>query len=122
MVWSTQESGTELLHGEAQAGGGETGKSPSTAADKVGERGCHGARSAQRGRQRVRQENQASDTSVVWDNDRAARSPEWTTSPPELGTRRWAARPPEWRKIHGVLPESGRGSRVATGQRHPQSD
>ena len=47
--WGTQESGGGVLHGEAQSGRGDTGKSPSVAADEGGARGRHGASSAQRG-------------------------------------------------------------------------
>ena len=68
MAWGTQERGAELLHGEVQASGGETGKSPPAAANEEGTRGRHGARPAQRGRQGGRRKNQVGNTLGVWDN------------------------------------------------------
>ena len=57
MAWGTQEIGAEMLHGDARAKTGKTGKFPSGAANEAGMRGCHGARQAQRGRQGIRPEN-----------------------------------------------------------------
>ena len=50
----TLESGAERPQGEAMTGRGDTVKSPSAAAKKLGARGRHGARPAQRGNSGVR--------------------------------------------------------------------
>ena len=68
-LWGMQESDAGALHGEAWASVGDTGKSPSTAADKAGAWGRHGARLAQRGRQGGRWENKDGKTSGVWGDD-----------------------------------------------------
>ena len=46
--WDTQESEAGGLQGGARAGGRDTGKAPSTAANKEGMQGRHGARPGQR--------------------------------------------------------------------------
>ena len=48
-TWVTQDSGAGATHGDARAGGGNTGKAPSTATNEAGARGRHGARPEQRG-------------------------------------------------------------------------
>ena len=69
MPWGTQESGAGALHGEAQAGGGDTRKAPSMANDKAGAQGLHGVRPAERGKSRGRREKQAVETSGVRGNN-----------------------------------------------------
>ena len=64
-----QESGAEALHGDAQAGGGDTGKAPSTAAEEEVTWGRHGARLVQRGQEGGRSENVGGKTSVVRGDD-----------------------------------------------------
>ena len=66
MARVTLESVAKRPQGKAMAGGGNTGKSPSADADESGERGCHGARQAQRGENGGRQGNSAGKTLGVW--------------------------------------------------------
>ena len=58
------------LHGEMQASGGNSGKSPSVVADKALTWGRHGARPAQRGILGGRREDEAIETLVVRGGDR----------------------------------------------------
>ena len=65
-----QESGEGELPGDVIAGGGDTRKAPSAAANETGVQGRHGARPANRGRYRGRWENQADESSKLRGNDR----------------------------------------------------
>ena len=55
--WGTQESGAGGLQVGAQAGGSNDSKAPSTAANKAGTQGRHGAGQGQGGKSGGQQEN-----------------------------------------------------------------
>ena len=97
----TQESGADRHLGDAMAGGGNTRKASSTAADARGAGGRHGARTAQKGRFTGQQETRLANSWECGVTTEAARPPEWSTIPPEWGVRRGAARPLEWQETHG---------------------
>ena len=61
----SQESNTGGISGDATDGGGDTGKATSTAVDKAGAGGRHGARPGVRGRIVGRQEKPARESSGV---------------------------------------------------------
>ena len=85
MAWGTQESGKGELPGDAMAGGGDTEKAPSVAANKVGPRGRHGARPANRVRYRGRRENQEDEYSEVQGNDRGCEASRVAHESPGVG-------------------------------------
>ena len=58
------------VQGSVRAGGGNTGKAPSSSADEAGSQGCHWARSVQRRKKGCRQENTGGKISGVLGNDR----------------------------------------------------
>ena len=65
LPWGTQESGAGGLQGGARAGGSNTGKAPSAAANNKGARGRHGARPGQEEKNGGRQESKGGKTSGV---------------------------------------------------------
>ena len=98
--WGMQDRGAGAIHGDARAGRGDTGKSPSAAVNETEARGCYGARPAQKGGQGARRKKHAEKTLGVRGDDRGRNASRVVHESPEWGTRRGAARPQEWRKTH----------------------
>ena len=67
--WGTQESDEGALNGDAQAGGGNTRKAPSAAANKARAQGYYGARPEQKGKKGGQRENKGGKTSGVLGDD-----------------------------------------------------
>ena len=99
--WGTQESGVGWLQGEVMVGRGENKKYFSTAANKGGARGRHGARQAQGGISRGRRENPARKTSVVRGDDEGHKAYGVVHESPVFGEEGGGgARPTERQNIH----------------------
>ena len=96
--WGTQEISAGGPQVGTRAGGSNTRKAPSAAADEAGMQGRHRERPAQRGRQGGRQEKHAGKTSGVQGNNEGRQASRVPNKSPEWGTRRGALRPPEWLK------------------------
>ena len=94
-AWDTQESGAGEQSGVVMVDGIKTGNATSTATDEAGAGGRHREMHGVRERAAGRQEQE-------WGaRGGGVRLTEWPTSPPELGERRGAATPMEWRKTLG---------------------
>ena len=70
---------------EARAGGGDTGKAPSVAADEAGARVRHWARPTQRGRSGGMRGKKAGKTSGVWDDNRGCEATGVSQESPRVG-------------------------------------
>ena len=72
--WGTQESGVGVIQVGARAGGSDTRKPPSGAADKAGTRGRHGVRPGQGKKNGGRRENAGDVTLGVQGNNRGRKA------------------------------------------------
>ena len=119
--WVMKESGTGAVQGGVRDGRSNTGKSPSAAADEAGARGRHGARPAQGGKKGGRQEKTSGKTSGVQGDNRGREASRVAHESPGVGDEEGG------REASGVAenswgpPQSGQGSRLATGRRHHRS-
>ena len=103
LPWGMQESGARGLRVAARAGKSDGRKAPSATSDKAGTRGRHGAGQEQGAKKGGRRGWERVEPLGV------QRNSGWNPSSTEWECRRGAARPPEWRKIPGGAPRSGRG-------------